>query len=139
MLVIRCMNRERSPSLKNHQSVVVLCASFALLSVDAADGRGEILRDTWGIPHVFADTDAGAFYGLGYATAEDRAFQMTYSLRIIQGRLAEVVGEVRQLLELWSESRLHPAPLSRAAVEKLTNTRQALDRQTIGEDAGSRP
>ena len=55
----------------------------------------EILRDRWGIPHVFATTDAGAFYGLGYATAEDRAFQMTYSLRIIQGRLAETVGEVR--------------------------------------------
>ncbi|MBM4061635.1 MAG: penicillin acylase family protein, partial [Planctomycetes bacterium] len=58
--------------------------------------RIEILRDPWGIPHVFADTDAGAFYGLGYATAEDRALQMTYSLRIVQGRLAEVVGEVRQ-------------------------------------------
>jgi penicillin amidase len=57
-------------------------------------GRIEILRDTWGIPHIFADTDAGALYGLGYATADDRAFQMTYSLRIIQGRLAETVGDV---------------------------------------------
>ena len=63
----------------------------------AADGRIEILRDKWGIPHVFADTDVGAFYGLGFAAAEDRAFQMTYSLRIIQGRLSEVVGEVRQM------------------------------------------
>lgn len=56
-------------------------------------GRIELIRDTWGIPHVFSDTDAGAMYGLGYATAEDRGFQMTYSLRIIQGRLAEIVGE----------------------------------------------
>ena len=32
-------------------------------------------------------------YGLGYAAAEDRAFQMYYALRIIQGRLAEVLGE----------------------------------------------
>jgi penicillin amidase len=63
----------------------------------AADGGAEILRDPWGIPHVFADTDEGAFFGLGYATAEDRAFQMTYSLRIVQGRLAEVIGEVRQV------------------------------------------
>jgi penicillin G amidase len=55
----------------------------------------EILRDRWGIPHVFAETDADAWYGLGYATAEDRAFQMTYNLRIVQGRLSEVVGEVR--------------------------------------------
>jgi penicillin amidase len=60
-------------------------------------GAVEVLRDSWGVPHVFADTDAEAFYGLGYATAEDRAFQMTYALRIIQGRLAEVIGEVRRL------------------------------------------
>jgi penicillin amidase len=62
-----------------------------------ASGAVEILRDDWGIPHVFAATDAGALYGLGYATAEDRAFQMTYSLRIIQGRLAETIGEVKMM------------------------------------------
>ena len=48
----------------------------------------ELMRDTWGVPHIFSDTDAGAMYGLGYAVAEDRAFQMYYNLRIIQGRLA---------------------------------------------------
>ncbi len=58
-------------------------------------GQAELLRDRWGVPHVFAPTDAGAMYGLGYATAEDRAFQMYYNLRIIQGRLAETVGDVK--------------------------------------------
>ncbi len=75
-------------------SVTVLTfASPRCVSAEAV----EILRDPWGIPHVFADTDSGAFYGLGYATAHDRAFQMTYSLRIVQGRLAEVVGDVKML------------------------------------------
>ncbi len=55
----------------------------------------ELLRDTWGVPHIFAETDAGAMYGLGYAVAEDRAFQMYYNLRIIQGRLAELTGDVK--------------------------------------------
>jgi penicillin amidase len=58
-------------------------------------GRIDLLRDTWGVPHVFAGTDAGAMYGLGYAAAEDRAFQMYYNLRIIQGRLAELTGNVK--------------------------------------------
>ena len=58
-------------------------------------GKVELLRDRWGVPHVFGATDAGAMYGLGYAAAEDRAFQMYYNLRIIQGRLAEVVGDVK--------------------------------------------
>jgi penicillin amidase len=67
------------------------------VSVRAAQGHGrvELLRDHWGVPHVFAVTDAGAMYGLGYAAAEDRAFQMHYNLRIIQGRLAELVGDVK--------------------------------------------
>ncbi|MHC4583743.1 MAG: penicillin acylase family protein [Planctomycetota bacterium] len=55
----------------------------------------ELMRDTWGVPHIFSNTDAGAMYGLGYASAEDRAFQMYYNLRIIQGRLAELVGDVK--------------------------------------------
>jgi penicillin amidase len=55
----------------------------------------ELLRDTWGVPHIFAETDAGAMYGLGYAAAEDRAFQMYYNLRIIQGRLTELTGNVK--------------------------------------------
>jgi penicillin amidase len=58
-------------------------------------GQVELVRDRWGVPHVFAETDAGAMYGLGYATAEDRAFQMYYNLRIIQGRLAETIGDVK--------------------------------------------
>lgn len=76
--------------------VACLTVSGAALAPGAPVEEVEILRDPWGIPHVFADTDPGAFYGLGYATAEDRAYQMTYSLRIVQGRLSEVVGEVRR-------------------------------------------
>jgi len=78
-------------------SLFVLSMVLAYAVAEAATatpdrGRVELIRDTWGTPHVFADTDAGAMYGLGYATAEDRAFQMYYSLRIMQGRLAELIG-----------------------------------------------
>lgn len=59
-------------------------------------GRVELVRDRWGVPHVFSDTDEGAMYGLGYAMAEDRLYQMSLSLRIMQGRLAEVLGDVKK-------------------------------------------
>jgi len=75
----------------------LLAASSAHLALCDGAGKVEILRDEWGVPHVFADTDAGAMYGLGYVTAEDRAFQMHYSLRIIQGRLAELIGDVKKI------------------------------------------
>ena len=73
------------------------------LPVGAATGQEidygsiELVRDQWGIPHVFAQTDAGAMYGLGHATAADRGFQMHYNLRIVQGRAAEILGQVRKV------------------------------------------
>jgi penicillin G amidase len=74
-------------------SWLMLAALRATSAPRAEYGKIELIRDTWGIPHVFSETDAGAMYGLGYATAEERGFQMTYNLRIIQGRLSEVIGE----------------------------------------------
>jgi penicillin amidase len=80
--------------LSGHLVGLHLLFTVVASAAPAADhGKIEILRDQWGIPHVFSETDAGALYGLGYFTAEERGFQMTYGLRIIQGRLAEVIGE----------------------------------------------
>ncbi len=77
--------------------VCLLCLILSPLGLTASPqpnlGKIEWLRDQWGIPHIYSETDAGSLYGLGYATAEERGFQMTYGLRIIQGRLAEVLGD----------------------------------------------
>lgn len=77
---------------------LVLTASAGSASSPAAPARYgtiELIRDRWGIPHVFSETDDGALFGLGYATAEERGFQMHYTLRLIQGRAAELLGERR--------------------------------------------
>lgn len=80
-------------TLVNVLLLLELCLALpALAALPVGLGRVELLRDQWGIPHVFADTEAGAMYGLGYAAAEERGFQMTFSLRIMQGRLAELLG-----------------------------------------------
>lgn len=52
-----------------------------------------IVRDTFGVPHVYATTDTSALYGLGYAQAADRLFQMYYERTAYQGRLAEYFGK----------------------------------------------
>ncbi|MCA9712725.1 MAG: penicillin acylase family protein, partial [Myxococcales bacterium] len=51
-----------------------------------------LLRDAHGVPHVVADTDEGAMYGLGWASAEDRLVPMTLTVLAAQGRLAEHFG-----------------------------------------------
>ncbi len=51
-----------------------------------------IERDRWGIPHIFADSHHDLCFGLGFAMAQDRMFQMDYLRRKGLGRLAEVLG-----------------------------------------------
>jgi len=52
-----------------------------------------IIRDNWGIPHIYGKTDADAVFGLLYAQCEDdfKRVEMNYVEKL--GRLAEVNGE----------------------------------------------
>jgi len=71
--------------------VGAVCLAFQGFS-PAASGDVEIVRDQWGVPHVFAATGEGGFFGVGYAAAEDRIVQMDLFRRRARGRLAEVYG-----------------------------------------------
>ncbi len=53
----------------------------------------EIVRDTANVPHILGQTDPDVFFGLGYAHAQDRLWQMTILRRTAQGRLSEVFGQ----------------------------------------------
>lgn len=52
-----------------------------------------IRRDTYGIPHVEASCAADAWFGQGFAAAQDRLWQMEYDRRRACGRWAEAAGE----------------------------------------------
>jgi len=53
----------------------------------------EIVRDASAIPHILAQTEPDAYFGLGYAHAQDRLWQLELNRRLGSGRLAEVLGE----------------------------------------------
>lgn len=53
----------------------------------------EIIRDNTAVPHILAVSDRDAFFGLGYAHAQDRLWQMTLMRRTVQGRLSEIFGQ----------------------------------------------
>ena len=52
----------------------------------------EILRDRAGVPHVYAGSTADLYFGLGFATAQDRLWQLDRLRRRALGRQAEVLG-----------------------------------------------
>lgn len=51
-----------------------------------------IQRDAYGVPKVLATSVEAAYEGNGYATAQDRLWQLEMNRRVAEGRLAEVLG-----------------------------------------------
>ena len=64
----------------------------------------EILRDRWGIPHIYATNADDLFFAQGFVAAQDRLFQIDLWRRMGVGETAEVVG--RQGLEADRFARL---------------------------------
>lgn len=52
----------------------------------------EILRDAWGVPHIYAKSQKDLFFAQGYTVAQDRLWQIEIWRRQAEGRLAEVLG-----------------------------------------------
>ncbi|WP_299983084.1 penicillin acylase family protein [uncultured Ruegeria sp.] len=63
------------------------------LEVEGITAPVEIIRDTANVPHILGNSDPDVFFGLGYAHAQDRLWQMTVLRRTVQGRLSEVFGQ----------------------------------------------
>ena len=59
----------------------------------AQAARVTIIRDNWGVPHVYGKSDADAVFGLIYAQAEDDFNRVEMNYINAMGRLAEVEGE----------------------------------------------
>ncbi len=62
----------------------------------------EIIRDDWGIAHVYGKTDADAVFGMIYAQAEDDFNRVEHNYLLSMGRLAEAEGEG----EIWRDLRM---------------------------------
>ena len=61
-----------------------------------------IIRDDWGVPHIYGKTDADVVFGLMYAQAEDDFNRVETNFINAQGRLAEAEGEK----EIWRDLRM---------------------------------
>src|SRR3954452_9084246 len=51
-----------------------------------------VLRDRWGVPHIFAETQDDLFLAQGFVAAQDRLWQLEIWRRTGEGRLAEIAG-----------------------------------------------
>ena len=114
------------------RSLVDSDADYAMSGVA---GTVEIVRDTAGVPHVFAENDADVFFGLGVAHAQDRLWQMMMLRRTAQGRLSELFGErTLRTDELLRRLDIYGAARSSVAAQD-AETRAMLDAYSAGVNA----
>jgi penicillin amidase len=91
--------------------------------VSGVSGPIEIARDTANIPHIFGDTDEDVFFGLGFAHAQDRLFQMMLLRRTAQGKLSEVYGNrTKNTDELMRRLGIYDAAVASAPLQTPATT-----------------
>lgn len=74
----------------------ILLLAYFTTSVYAADAQGRevtIYRDTYGVPHIYGDSEEAAAFGQGYAQAEDRLETLLKAYLKARGRMAKAFGE----------------------------------------------
>ena len=95
---------------------LMLCCALMVLIACTENQTGSpepsvrIVRDEYGVPHIYADSIYGLYYGYGYAVAQDRLFQMDMARRSTQGLVAEVLGP--DYLEFDKHARQIFSPVS---------------------------
>lgn len=63
------------------------------ITLNGLQNEVTILRDEYGVPHIYAQNEADLLFAQGYIHAQDRFWQMEFWRHIGQGRVAEIVGE----------------------------------------------
>jgi acyl-homoserine-lactone acylase len=84
-----------------------------------------ITRDSWGVPHIDAPTDAAAVFGIGYAQAEDNFPQIEEDYLNALGRSASVHGEAGLANDIV-KTAFEVERLSREEYEREPKERRAL-------------
>jgi penicillin amidase len=105
------------------------------LRVSGIDRSVEISRDARGTPHVEAETETDALFGLGFVHAQDRLAQMVWLARTARGRAAELVGKEALAADRLART-LGLGELADAQVARLdASTRAALMAYAAGVNA----
>ncbi len=74
------------------QARAALAQTSGELRVPGLEQPVEVLRDPWGVAHIYAQTQHDLFFAQGFVAAQDRLWQLDLWRRKAEGRLAEVFG-----------------------------------------------
>lgn len=113
-------------------------ASFdAEVTLAGMQGRADVYMDERLVPHIYATTDADAYYVQGYLHAKFRLWQMEFQTRVAAGRLSEILGEERLPIDRMFRrlGMVYGAEQTMANMEKNPEIKAAVDAYAEGVNA----
>ena len=97
--------------MKRGLFLLLIFLAFAIQAAPRHAKNVEIIRDDWGIAHVYGKTDADAVFGMIYAQAEDDFNRVEHNYLLSLGRLAEANGEEEIARDLRMKLFIDPADM----------------------------
>jgi penicillin amidase len=94
-----------------------------------------VLRDRWGVPHIYAQSQHDLFLAQGFVAAQDRLFQMELWKRSGQGRLAEVLGPSALLADINARRLRYRGDMKAEYEGYSPDTKEILESFTAGINA----
>jgi len=100
-----------SPETNSAPAAVNMADPVEIARWEQQAANVEILRDKWGIPHIFGKTDADTVFGTLYAQAEDDFNRIEVNYLNAMGRLAEAEGEAELMRDLRMKLFIDPVDM----------------------------
>src|SRR5438552_6457143 len=91
LLIGPCVSAENPPGMQE-QAKAAVSTIQGKLKVRGLQKPVNVLRDRWGVAHIYAQNQHDLFFAQGFVVAQDRLFQMELWKRSGEGRLAEILG-----------------------------------------------
>jgi acyl-homoserine lactone acylase PvdQ len=117
LLMVACSRQEPPPATTESPTQVPLAVLVEQVRQDAHAANVSIIRDKFGVPHIYGISDADAVFGLLYAQSEDDFPRLERNYIWALGRLAEIEGEAA----LYSDLRARLYMTEIEAREKYTS------------------
>jgi penicillin G amidase len=105
------------------------------LKVDGLQQTVDVLRDRWGVAHIYARDQHDLFFAQGFVAAQDRLFQMELWKRSGQGRLAEILGPSALLRDVNARLLSYRGDMKSEYESYAPDTKEILEAFTAGINA----
>src|SRR5437899_2232747 len=116
----------------NAEAQAALSVVQGTISVEGLRQEVTVLRDRWGVAHIYARNQHDLFFAQGFVAAQDRLFQMELWKRSGQGRLAEIMGPAALPRDISARLLSYRGDMNAEYESYSRDTREILESFTAG-------